>query len=225
MRTKILVWDLPVRLFHWLLALAFAGAFLTAESERYRDVHVLLGYTMLALVAFRLLWAFAGSRYARIASFAYGPKAVAGYLRSLASGRPMHFVGHNPAGSWAIYATIALAIVTGISGYAVYAADVGENLHEAAANAMLALVVVHIAGVAIASAIHRENLVRAMITGYKRGHAADGIARSRWPAAVALSALVAIIWSGAANLLPDAGAAPAPQTSAHASHGDDDDDD
>ena len=62
---RILVWDLPTRLFHlWLLAASFAGAFLTAESERYRDVHVLLGYTVLALLAFRLLWAFVGSRYA-----------------------------------------------------------------------------------------------------------------------------------------------------------------
>ena len=95
---KILVWDLPTRLFHWLLAASFAGAFLTAESERYRDVHVLLGYTVLALLAFRLLWAFAGTRYARLSSFAFGPTAVMEYLKSLLRRRPIHYTGHNPAG-------------------------------------------------------------------------------------------------------------------------------
>ena len=57
-KTMIRVWDLPVRIFHWLLVLSFAGAFVTAESERLRDVHVVLGYTVLALLAFRLVWAF-----------------------------------------------------------------------------------------------------------------------------------------------------------------------
>jgi len=73
---RVRVWDLPVRLFHWLFALSFLGAFVTAESERLRDVHVVLGYTMLALIAFRLLWALVGSRYARLSSFAYGPREV-----------------------------------------------------------------------------------------------------------------------------------------------------
>ena len=82
-RKRVFVWDLPVRLFHWSLALSFAGAFLTAESERYRDVHVVLGYTVLGLVAFRLLWAFVGTRYARLSSFAFGPRDVVAYVKSL----------------------------------------------------------------------------------------------------------------------------------------------
>ncbi len=240
--SKILVWDLPVRVFHWLLALSFAGAFLTAESERYRDVHVALGYTMLGLIAFRLLWAFAGSRYARLSSFAFGPRAVIAYLSSFATGRPAHYVGHNPAGSWAIYATVVLALVTGASGYAVYVAGDGSlagSLHEAAANAMLALVIVHIAGVAVSSLLHRENLVRAMITGYKSGNPGDGIAKSRWPAAVALVCLVAVIWSAALDVSgPSVAAASAgaqrsepardkhgDATHARAAHADDNDDD
>ena len=105
-RTRILVWDLPLRVFHWLLALSFAGAFLTAEAERFRDVHVVLGYTFLGLLAFRLVWGVAGSRYARFRSFLYGPRAVITYLQSLVARRPIHYVGHNPAGSWAIYAIL-----------------------------------------------------------------------------------------------------------------------
>ena len=167
---RVFVWDLPVRLFHWSLALSFAGAFITAESERYRDVHVVLGYTVLGLVAFRLLWAFVGTRYARLSSFAFGPRAVIAYVKSLLAFRPLHYIGHNPAGSWVIYLLVLLGLVTGASGYATYN-DIGgewlEDLHEAVANAMLLLVFVHVAGVIVSSLLHRENLVKAMLTGYK----------------------------------------------------------
>lgn len=172
--SRIRVWDLPVRMFHWLLVVAFAGALVTAESERVRDVHVALGYAFIGLLVFRVAWGLVGSRYARFSSFAYGPKAVAAYLRSLWSRRPQHYLGHNPAGSLAIFAIIGLGLATGATGYAVYE-DLGghwfEELHESAADAMLALAAIHVAGVIVASLLHRENLVSAMITGYKRGHA------------------------------------------------------
>lgn len=77
-----------------------------------------LGYTVLGLLLFRLVWAFAGTRYARLSSFAFGPKAVLAYLRSMVSGAPTHYVGHNPAGSWSIYAIALLGIVSGATGYA-----------------------------------------------------------------------------------------------------------
>ncbi len=170
-RSRILVWDLPVRLSHWLLAIAFAGAFLTAESERVRDVHVAFGYTFMGLVAFRLLWGVIGTHHARFAAFTRGPRAVVAYLKSLAAGRPIHYAGHNPAGGWAIVAMLALGAASAISGYALYE-DLGgrwlEALHEGAANALLALVVVHVAAVLVSSVLHRENLVAAMVTGRKR---------------------------------------------------------
>jgi cytochrome b len=170
-RPSIKVWDIATRAFHWLLALSFAGAFATAESERLRDVHVVLGYAVAGLVAFRLLWGFVGPRYARFASFAFGPRAVAAYLRSLLSGAPKHFVGHNPAGSWVIFALLGLAAISALSGYGTYN-DMGghflEELHEGASEAMLGLVFVHLAGVVVSSLLHRENLVRAMVTGRKR---------------------------------------------------------
>jgi cytochrome b len=80
-QTKILVWDAPVRVFHWLMVLSFAGAYLTAESERWRLVHVSLGYTMAGLLVFRILWGLLGTPYARFSSFVRGPAAVARYLR------------------------------------------------------------------------------------------------------------------------------------------------
>lgn len=209
-KTKILVWDLPLRVFHWLLVVSFAGAFLTAESERVRDLHVALGYTFAGLLAFRLAWGLFGSRYARFRSFAFGPKAVLTYLRSLLTRNPVHYVGHNPAGSWVIYAIVALGLVISASGYAVYG-DLGgrwiESLHEGAANALLALVVFHVAGVAVSSLAHRENLAAAMVTGYKTGRPAEAIAATRWVTAVAVAAVVAVLWSG---FLEAPGVAPLP---------------
>ncbi len=164
------VWDLATRAFHWSFALCFAGAWLTAESERYRDVHVLLGYTMLGLVAFRVLWGFAGPANARFTSFVRGPAAIARYLRSLLSANPERHLGHNPAGAVAIVLLLAFAALAGLSGWATYEGLGGEWLeesHEFLASAMLAVVGVHLAGVAVASWLHRENLVRAMLTGRK----------------------------------------------------------
>lgn len=196
---RILVWDLPLRIFHWLLAITFTGAFLTAESERWRDIHVMLGYTMLALVAFRVVWGFIGTRHARFASFLYGPARVAAYLRSLASGRPAHYTGHNPAGSWAIYALLAGAAAAGVTGLALYNEIGGrwvEHWHEFSANSMLAIVAVHIVGVAAGSLLHRENLVRAMFTGYKSGAAGDAIGGPRRVVAVLLVAVIVGLWTG-----------------------------
>lgn len=165
------VWDLPTRIFHWSFALSFAGAWLTAESERLRDVHILLGYTFGGLLAFRLVWGLIGTRYARFASFLFSPADVVRYLRSLVAGRPEHHVGHNPAGAIAIFALLGLGAATALSGYAVYQ-DIGgewlEELHEGAASAMLVLVAIHLAGVFVSSLLHGENLVASMITGRKR---------------------------------------------------------
>ena len=198
-RTTILVWDAPTRVFHWVLALSFTGAFLTAESERLRDVHVVLGYTALAMIAFRVIWGLVGSRYARFRSFAVAPRAVLAYLKSLLGPRPQHFVGHNPAGSIVIYAILLLGVLTAVSGYANYN-DLGgkwlEELHEGFANAMLAVVFVHVGGVIVASLLHRENLARAMVTGYKSGTPAEGIRSARWVVAAVLIAGIAALWVG-----------------------------
>lgn len=167
----IKVWDLPTRLFHWLLAATFAGAWLTADSERWIDVHVTLGYAFAGLIAFRLVWGFIGTRYARFSSFVAGPRPVLRYLGSILKAKPERHVGHNPAGGWAVLALLGLGAVTALTGYLNFN-DYGghwlEELHEGAAGAMLALVFVHIGAVIVSSLIHRENLVRAMLSGLKR---------------------------------------------------------
>ncbi|MBL8350211.1 MAG: cytochrome b/b6 domain-containing protein [Burkholderiaceae bacterium] len=206
----ILVWDLPVRVFHGLIALSFAGAWITAESERWRLLHVTLGYTMGGLLLFRVAWGLIGTRHARFGDFVRGPRAVARYLGALLSGRPEHHVGHNPAGALAIVAMMALGALIVASGWATYN-DLGgdwlEDLHEAAASVMLALVGVHIAGVLLSSWLHHENLAAAMVTGRKPGPPDQAI-RSAWRSVAALM-LVAVIgfwaWQWQAAPAPGAG--------------------
>jgi len=197
MNTTTRVWDLPVRVFHWALAASFAGAWLLSESERMRNVHVMLGYTAMGLIAFRLLWGFVGSRYARFSSFLYGPGAALRYLRDAALGRPGEYVGHNPAGSWAVYAILGLGLATGASGYLRfndYGGDAMEEVHEALAIAWLAVVALHVVGVAFSSIAHRENLARAMISGYKRGAASSSIPGSAPAVGVAVAVAVFGFW-------------------------------
>ncbi|MEN9434271.1 MAG: hypothetical protein RLZZ422_1860 [Pseudomonadota bacterium] len=204
MKTNQLVWDFPTRAFHWLLALSFAGAYITSESERYRDIHIALGYVMGGLLLFRLVWGFVGSRYARFSDFTYPPTQVIRYLKNLLSPNPTHYVGHNPAGAWAIYLLLILGLTIVLSGVGLYwevggeefAEDLFEELHEIAANLMLAVVLVHIAGVVISSVIHKENLPRSMVTGKKPIEASDRIEKG-YPllgALLVLSSLGFIVW-------------------------------
>ena len=195
--SKILVWDAPVRVFHWLFVLCFVGAYLTAESERWRLAHVTLGYTMGGLVAFRVVWGLLGTRYARFGAFVRGPVRIWQYLRSLLSGQPEHHVGHNPAGAAAIVLMLLASVAMVLTGWAVYNDRGGnwmEELHEGSANLMLLAVAVHIGGVAVASWLHHENLVRAMLTGRKQGLPAQAIARPYWVLALLVVAAVIGFW-------------------------------
>lgn len=194
---SVLVWDAPVRVFHWLMVLSFAGAWISAESERWRLLHVTLGYTMAGLLVFRVLWGLVGTRHARFTDFVRGPRAVAAYLRSLLSGRPQHHVGHNPAGALAIVALLVLTALTAVSGWATYQ-DIGgewlEDLHEGAANTMLALVLVHLAGVLVGSWAHHENLVGSMVTGRKAAPPDQAIRQAWRSLAVLMLAAVLVFW-------------------------------
>ena len=198
-QTKILVWDAPVRVFHWLMVLSFAGAYLTAESEHWRLIHVTLGYTLGGLVAFRVVWGLMGTRYARFSSFVRGPAAVLRYVRSLLGPQPEHHTGHNPAGAVAIVLLLLSSMAIVATGWAIYNDVGGEwlaELHEGAANFMLIVVGVHVAGVVVASRLHHENLVRSMVTGQKAGTPAEGISRAwAWLAVVLLAAVLGVWWT------------------------------
>jgi cytochrome b len=209
-----------------LLVLCFAGAWITAESEHWRLVHVTLSYTMAGLVAFRVLWGLVGTRYARFASFVRGPSAVLGYLKSLVGRHPEHHTGHNPAGALAIVGLLVLIAITAASGFATYNELGGEwleELHEGAANGMMLLVIVHVVGVVVSSFVHKENLLRSMFTGRKPVPAAEGIRRGWAPLAAALLAAVLGFWWLQYESAPSASLAQASALS-HGKSADHDDD-
>lgn len=180
---RCLVWDIPTRLFHWLFASSFAVAWLTSESDEWLSFHTFFGYLMLGLIGFRLIWGVAGGRYARFTSFLYGPRAGLACLRQELSGKGDRYIGHNPAGSQAIYLLLALGLVVCLTGLFVQGGEeqqgvaaswlgfaVGnmiKEVHEFAAILMLLVVFGHLAGVALGSWLHKENLPRSMVTGTK----------------------------------------------------------
>jgi cytochrome b len=163
---SVTVWDLFVRTFHWSLVAAFAVGWATAESLPH--LHQQAGYFIGLLLALRLVWGLIGSRYARFREFLAPPAQVLRYLRSLLTTRPLHYVGHNPVGGWMIVAILGTLAVTVATGWTLGSGEGWlEEIHEAGAQLTLALVVIHIGGVFLASLLHNENLVAAMLTGRK----------------------------------------------------------
>lgn len=230
---KALVWDLPTRVFHWALAASFAGAYVLAENDGLRAIHVMFGYTVFGLVVFRLAWGFLGSRYARFESFRFGPGQALGYLRDLARGRARAYTGHNPAASWAIYLMLVLAAATAVTGW-LHLNGVGgealEETHEVLGNAWLALVAVHVIGVIVGSIAHRRNLVRTMITGYRQGESTVGVGQ-RLVIGLSVGAIVVAFWAmslgglGPVAAVPGAAVTAAGPDAGHDGHEDYDEDD
>jgi len=180
----IKVWDLAVRTFHGLLALTFTLAYLS--EDEYLNLHTTTGYTVIGLIAFRLLWGFIGTTHARFRNFVRPPAEVIGYIKRIASGTAEATLGHNPAGGAMIVALLIALAATTLSGVALYgavefsgplatlgftlshaSATLIEESHELCANLTLLLIALHIVGVVVASLQHRENLPLAMITGNK----------------------------------------------------------
>jgi cytochrome b len=208
----IRVWDLPLRLFHWLFAGAFATAWLTRD-DRLLHVHVFAGYLLAGMVAFRLLWGLVGSRHSRFRDFACGPRAAFAYLRAVPAGRAPRRLGHNPAGSWAILGLLALGSGLSLSGLLTLggeeghgplagwigfaAGDRAHRIHEFLAWTMLALVAAHLIGVVAESLLHRENLAAAMIHGRKRSQGdRDDVPALRPVALLIAMAVAGGAWAG-----------------------------
>jgi cytochrome b len=206
--TSVPVWDLPIRLFHWVIVVAIAVSWWSAEY-RVMNVHRYSGYTLLGLIVFRLYWGIVGSPTARFAHFVRGPGAIASYLRD--SSQDTH--GHNPLGGWSVVVMLVLLLtqvtlglfVTDIDGlesgplsYLVSfeaSRELAES-HELVFNILLGFTVLHVAAVLFYLFARRRNLVAAMVTGRKPatpGRAPDKLASlwRIWPG-VALAAIV--VW-------------------------------
>jgi len=215
-KRTILVWDLPVRVFHWSLVAMIALAFATSEAKGFLfKLHFAAGYAVIGLVAFRLAWGLAGTRHARFAAFVQAWPEVRRHALDVLRLKPARFIGHNPLGGWmivALLATIGLLAATGLfagdegkSGpYAALAgpwlADALGELHEGLNAILWTLVAAHVAGVAGESLLTRENLVRAMWNGRKEAAYPADVAAGAGPVGalgLAVSLLVAVAVVGA----------------------------
>lgn len=171
-KQTILVWDLPTRVFHWLLVICFTGAWLTSESERLQMIHYAFGYSAVALVLFRLVWGFIGTKYARFSQFIKGPKEMIGHAKGLLGGHQHIAPGHNPLGGIVMLGLMLVILLIGLTGYWTvkeFLGDFMSEAHEAIASFALGLVVIHIAAAVIMSLLQKENLVWAMLSGKKNG--------------------------------------------------------
>ena len=167
------VWDPFVRFFHWSLVALFVTAYVTGDE--IENVHIAAGYAIAGLLALRILWGFVGPRHARFTDFVRSPHEALSYVRDALLLRARRYIGHNPAGGLMVVALIVMLAGTCITGYlmttdAYWGSEAMEEVHGALANATVALVVLHVLGVLVASFEHRENLVKAMVTGRKRSN-------------------------------------------------------
>ncbi|HEY7928634.1 MAG TPA: cytochrome b/b6 domain-containing protein [Steroidobacteraceae bacterium] len=179
---RVLVWELPVRLFHWMIFLLVAAAYVSWRLNRM-DWHVWIGYAALTAVLFRILWGFFGGDCARFAHFLAGPSAAVAHLRHALQREPDRQVGHNAAGGWMVVLLLALLLTETLSGLLVNndVADEGpltELLPAPLANAITAThsigwdllagaACLHVAAILLYAGVKRQNLVSPMITGRK----------------------------------------------------------
>ena len=178
----VYVWDPFVRIFHWTLVVAFTVAYLTEDD--LLTVHVWAGYVVGVLVVARIVWGFIGSPHARFSDFVYAPGTALRNVGNLLLFRGERHLGHSPGGGYMVILLLLFLAATVITGLIVYGGEqqagplagmfteetgeAVEEWHEVFANLTLALVFAHIAAVVLACSVLRQNLIRSMITGYKR---------------------------------------------------------
>ena len=196
---KLLVWDWPTRIFHWLLAISMTLAFGLANWVEKETplfyIHVVFGVLAGLLILWRLIWGVVGSKHAKWSELLFSPKATLGYFSEVLKGKGRYYVGHNPGG-----AAVALAILGGvgltvISGLLISQAEFFEEAHEILPKIVMIFVVIHIVGVVIATVMHRESYTRAMFTGRKRAAEGDALSHASPIAALAMLVLVLGSWS------------------------------
>ncbi len=207
----ITVWDNSVRIGHWALAALFFVAFFTGEDEGFLfRIHLYVGYLILLIIIYRIAWGFIGSEHARFANFVRPWPDVKAHLKDALRLSPHAYLGHNPTGGWMIILmliTLILVIITGVmgavgegvsfpffGGLPRYLSKAAEEIHEGAANMMMAMVGIHIIGVVAESLLSGENLIRSMIDGrkYRSTGMSDSWRVGTWRAIV-LTALVAAL--------------------------------
>ena len=182
---KIRIWDLPTRIYHWLQVVIVFAALLSGffAPEWWLNYHIWIGYALIGLLVFRIVWGFFGSHYSRFISFVFSPKTLISHLNGIIKNKPLHFLGHNPLGAIMVFALIATLmgiIISGIvnlggvenlgalAGFVDYAKGAfAGDIHKVLAFVLIALILFHLFGVVFESKIGKENLTKAMLDGNK----------------------------------------------------------
>ncbi len=212
----ILVWDLPTRLFHWLLVTALAGSWVTHEMGlEWTELHMWFGYVALGLVVFRIMWGIVGPTHARFTSFLAGPSRTRIYARHWLAGDPPRYTGHNPLGGWAIVLMLVLVLVQAVSGLfnsddimfsgpwqasvSKETAELMSEIHAVNFDVLLVVIALHLAAIASYWVRWRLDLLRPMLNGCKPPHMADpdhAITGQRLLAGIIVAGLAAtIVWA------------------------------
>lgn len=209
---QVRLWDLPTRAVHWAIVALIAASWFTAETGRM-NLHRYSGYTVLALLVFRIFWGFAGGSTARFAQFVKGPRTTLAYARTVLRREPSDVAGHNPMGAWSVLAllgALAAQVTFGLFAVDVDGLESGPlslyvdfdtgrafaELHEASFNLLLALIALHLAAIAWYRFFKRENLVAAMLTGRRAlPGGGEGLrAAPAWRAIAGIALAVAVAW-------------------------------
>ena len=218
--SRALIWDLPLRLFHWALAALFVTSWITAEAGiEWADAHLYSGYGALGLLTFRILWGLVGTRYARFLQFIKGPHAVAAGLKTFAQSMAPTEPGHSAIGGWASVLLMALMFCQAASGLFItddilfsgpynsavssQTADALARFHHINFNVLSTAVFAHLAVILWYRLRKKHNLVLPMITGYDRLDPAVGVSSSKLGMALVCAGIAATMLTLLILLAPE----------------------
>lgn len=195
---RILIWDLPVRLFHWMLTLLILGALgislLVKDSSPWYPYHSVLALIAAPLILVRIVWGFVGTRHARFWSFLFSPKAVAKYFIDALRWRETRHAGHNPGAAYFVILMMLLPLMSVLSGYQLGQGNKDvKDFHEILAYVLLGVIGVHIVGVILHTLRHKELIALSMVDGRKQADPSEAISSSR-PIVGMLFLLFALWW-------------------------------
>ena len=193
--SKKLIWDLPIRIVHWLLTVLIFGSWYTVSVAGNMEAHMLIGQTILCLLIFRVVWGFVGTRYAKFSSFVFGPRTIFAYARTILSRSGGGYAGHNPLGFLAVFAMLLLIGIQVTTGLFATDGDFYEgplnhlvsgstgrditDIHYLNFDVLAIMIGIHIVAIFFYLLYKRENLIWPMFTGTKTGDALEAIGGSK----------------------------------------------
>ena len=207
MKRHVLIWDLPTRIFHWLLVIGISVQYITAEwMDDAIDWHFTIGYCVLSLVLFRLCWGIVGTRYAKFNALNLNPSSTLDYAKTLPQRNSPKWAGHNPVGSWAVVLMLLLIALQAISGlfvtddifsegpYRSLASDdikaIMAFIHFNFFDVLLGLIGIHVVAALVYQFYKKQPIITAMVTG-KKPVSEDGITNNKIVLAIVTAAVVA----------------------------------